>query len=116
MGERKQVTMTHAEWLAEAERRFGSDALKWRFECPSCGHVASVADWKNAGAGQGEVAFSCIGRRIGGRDAFGEKGGGPCNYAGGGLFAINPVTVEFENGENSRYFSFADADVSHADG
>ena len=39
-------TMTHAEWLAEATRRFGDDPMAWKFVCPSCGHIASVQDWK----------------------------------------------------------------------
>lgn len=55
-------TMTHAEWLAEATRRFGDDPMAWKFVCPSCGHIASVQDWKDAGAPEGAVAFSCIGR------------------------------------------------------
>ena len=38
------------EWKAEATRRFGPDMLKWRFRCPMCGHVASVQDFKDAGA------------------------------------------------------------------
>ena len=38
------------EWKAEATRRFGPDMLKWRFRCSMCGHVASVQDFKNAGA------------------------------------------------------------------
>lgn len=86
--------MAHAEWVAEGTRRFGADHMKWRFVCPSCGHVASVQDWKDAGASEGEVAFSCVGRHTGagGELAF-RKQGGPCNYAGGGLFRLNPVMV-----------------------
>ena len=101
-------TFTHAEWVAEAERRFGKDAMSWRFVCPSCGHVASVRDWKDAGATEGEVAFSCVGRRLANAmAAIFEKGKGPCNYAGGGLFQLNPVTVKFEE-KKHRVFAFAD--------
>lgn len=53
--------MTHAE----GQRRFGTDPLEWQFVCPSCGHVASVKDWKTAGAPEGAVAFSCVGRYTG---------------------------------------------------
>jgi hypothetical protein len=60
--------MTHEEWKTEARKRFGDDSMGWRFVCPSCGHIASVADWKAAGAGEGEIAFSCIGRRLGSGD------------------------------------------------
>lgn len=106
----KITTMTHAEWLAEAERRFGPDAMKWRFVCPSCGYVASVQDWKDAGATEGEVSFSCVGRRRGADDAqtFQRKGG-PCQYAGGGLFGLNPVVVEMPNGKKNNVFAFAEA-------
>ena len=86
-------TMTSTEWHAEATRRFGPDPMTWRFICPVCSHIASVADWKAAGATEKEVAFSCIGRHLGGRDAFGAAGPGPCNYTGGGLFRLNPITV-----------------------
>jgi hypothetical protein len=99
--------MTHEEWLAEGRRRFGDDIMRWRFVCPSCGHVASVQDWKNAGATEGEVAFSCVGRRTGGSAAFGERGKGPCNYAGGGLFRINPVSIVKDGQEHDR-FAFAE--------
>lgn len=79
-------SISHAEWLAEAERLFGPNPLKWRFVCPSCGHVASVEDWKSAGASEGEVAFSCVGRHSteehkAAKAVFGRQGG-PCNYAG----------------------------------
>lgn len=95
--------MTREEWLTEGYRRFGPDQMKWRFVCPSCGHVASVQDYKDAGAAVSVVAFSCIGRWMDHpRDAFGE-GPGPCNYAGGGLIGINPVEVD-----GHRYFEFAE--------
>jgi hypothetical protein len=110
------VTMTHTEWLAEAKRRFGDDPMAWKFVCPSCGHVASVKDWKDAGAPEGAVAFSCVGRYIGddvddkiARDKAFRNSGGPCNYAGGGLFRLNPVAVDFEEGkEPMQVFAFAD--------
>lgn len=106
-------TMTHAEWLAEATRRFGDDPMAWKFVCPSCGHIASVQDWKDAGAPEGAVAFSCIGRYSDdGEDAANKAfkhGGGPCNYTGGGLFKLNPVAVNFGDGDEPRQtFAFAD--------
>ncbi|MBK6616387.1 VVA0879 family protein [Ottowia sp.] len=107
-------SISHAEWLAEAERLFGPNPLKWRFVCPSCGHVASVEDWKSAGASEGEVAFSCVGRHSteehkAAKAVFGRQGG-PCNYAGGGLFKLNPVAVDFGDNEGPRMtFEFAPA-------
>lgn len=107
-----RITMTHTEWLAEAVRRFGEDNSKWRFVCPSCGHVASVQDWKDAKAPAGAIGFSCVGRYVGAAAraaarAFGGKGG-PCNYTGGGLFAINPVLVDMGDGKPIQAFAFAD--------
>jgi hypothetical protein len=103
-------TLTHAEWQAEAEARFGKDPMRWAFKCPVCGYVATLQDWKDAGAKSEHAAFSCVGRWLpGSGEAFtGKPGGtrGPCNYAGGGLFRINPVHVSHEGGETS-VFEFA---------
>jgi hypothetical protein len=98
-------TMTLDEWRTEGKHRFGSDPMQWRFVCPSCGHVASVEDWKNAGAPETAVAFSCIGRWLPNPQSIFEKPG-PCNYAGGGLFGLNPVRIE---GRPSAVFSFAES-------
>ena len=97
------------QWRAEASRLFGTDPLKWRFVCPSCGHVAAVEDWKDAGAKDTQAAFSCVGRYTGADDSrtF-RKAGGPCTYAGGGLFRINPVAVRHEDGAITHVFAFAD--------
>jgi hypothetical protein len=100
-----KIKMTEAEWNVEGERLFGKDRLLWKFVCPICGHVAAVQDWKAAGAPIGAVAFSCIGRyQKKARKAFGEKGPGPCDYAGGGLFPFNPVVIE---GQKENRFDFA---------
>lgn len=101
--------MTHTEWLAEGETLFGPDPMQWRFVCPACKHVAAVNDWKSAGAPEGAVAFSCVGRWGGAkREAFGD-GQGPCNYAGGGLIGLNPVEVEVE-GRVRRVFAWGPPD------
>lgn len=104
--------LTYQEWKLEGERRFGIDMMIWKFVCPSCGHIASVTDWKNAGAPESTVAFSCIGRwtedpSYSALAAF-RSSGGPCNYAGGGLFILNPVEIDFGNGKKSRFFAFAE--------
>lgn len=106
------IQMTHAEWKSEATKRFGHDPLDWKFVCPSCGHVAAVRDWKDSGATEGEVAFSCIGRHStdpdSARRAAFQGSGGPCDYAGGGLFRLNPVTVTMDGGKELSVFAFAD--------
>ncbi len=109
--ERKRYT--HAEWLAEAERRFGADPMMWSFVCPVCKHVASVADYKAAGATEGAVAFSCVGRYLPNpRNGFGKTGTGPCNYTGGGLFQLNPVDVALPEGGTRKTFDFAEVPAS----
>jgi hypothetical protein len=63
------------------------------------------------GASEGAVAFSCVGRYLDadGTMAF-KLAGGPCNYAGGGLFKINPVTVIDDEGRKHTVFAFADVE------
>lgn len=102
-------TITYEEWKTEGARRFGEDAMSWRFACPACGHVACVGDWKQAGAPESAVAYSCVGRWTGAADdkTFG-KTGGPCQYAGGGLFRLNPVKVTTSDGNEHAVFEFAD--------
>ncbi len=101
--------LTYDEWIAEGTRRFGPDKMGWKFICPSCGYVASVADWRNAGDEKGSMtAFSCIGRLTGSEKQMFDKTGGPCNYAGGGLFGLNPMKV-MQDGVIHSLFDFAEA-------
>jgi PRTRC genetic system protein C len=111
VGTKGSDVLEHAAWVAEGARLFGANPNGWRFKCPSCGHVASVADWRKAGAPENTIGFSCIGRWTGGDDknSF-RKAGGPCTYAGGGLFKINPVQVRVESGAIIQTFAFADAE------
>ena len=100
-------TLTHAEWKAEAISHYGQVPLDWAFRCPVCKHVATVREYKEAGAPQGAVAFSCIGRWKGMlRDGFRGDGPGPCNYTGGGLFRLNPVKVVYPDGTDMMAFEF----------
>lgn len=111
----EQVTQiqTQAEWLAEAERLFGADPMAWRFVCPVCHHTTSLQDWKDAGAPQEAWAFSCVGRWLPtARDAFEGAGAGPCNYAGGGLFRLNPAAMLFPDGSTHYAFAFGEAVAS----
>jgi hypothetical protein len=96
---------TLEQYQADAIERFGPDMMNWKFVCPACGHVASVADYKAAGAPEGTVGFSCVGRWSGAkRGAFEDGKPGPCDYAGGGLFCLNPVEVV----GYGRFFEFAE--------
>jgi len=33
----------------------------------------------------------------------------PCNYTGGGLIGINPITIIYPDGEKHNFFDFADS-------
>ena len=104
--------VTVEAWEAEGVSKFGADRMAWRFTCPSCKHEASVQDWKDAGATSGMAAYSCIGRNLGADDKHTFKGaGGPCNYAGGGLFGLNPVRVLSPDGKHNDVFEFAATEV-----
>ena len=104
-------SITRKDWIAEGRRRFGDDQRRWRFVCPSCSHVAMPLDWINAGAPETAIAFSCVGRWAGANgEAFGKKGR-PCNYAGGGLFRLNPVRVVYDDEEEHQVFAFAEDDA-----
>ena len=106
----KSIKMTKEQFELEAKKRFGDNPMNWKFKCPSCGYVASVKDYKDAGASSKTVAFSCIGRYLPGKcqEAF-TGGPGPCNYAGGGLIGINPVEIG-----GQYYFELAnEEEVSH---
>lgn len=105
----EQQTITYnskAEWEAEAKKRFGSNWMEWKFVCPACHYEQTPADYKEAGLKSTMVAFSCVGRGLKNRREAFAKGKGPCNYAGGGLFRLNPVTV-IEEGEEHHVFDFA---------
>jgi hypothetical protein len=94
------------KWRDEAVRRFGADPLGWRFVCPVCHSEMSVDDYRKAGAPEDAIAYSCVGRyQTSPREAFDGSGPGPCNYAGGGLFRLNPVVVD-----GHRLFAFAEVE------
>lgn len=94
-----------ADFIAEAEQLFGKDRAGWRFVCPGCGHIASVQNYKDAGAPEGAVGFSCVGRWLGnGRDWVGQEGPGPCDYTTGGLINISPIILIDNEGKEHSYF------------
>lgn len=77
--------------------------------CPACHHRQTVAACRAAGMPENMIGFSCIGRVLPNkRSAFEGKGPGPCNYAGGGLFALNPVRVLMDDGTHTDVMDFAD--------
>jgi hypothetical protein len=97
------------DWTTEAKKRFGDDFMKWKFVCPMCGHVASIADFKAAGAEDPNCAYSeCLGRYQGkGSPKEGDSSG--CNWCAYGLFGIpkGGCLVKREDGTYSHVFDFA---------
>jgi len=102
------IRMTKDEYIAEGERRFGSDRMEWAWVCPVCKHVQTARDYKEAGAPEGAVAFSCVGRWLGAGSGF-TGHNAPCDYAGGGLFGLNPLYVTDDNDKEHHLFEFAPA-------
>lgn len=98
-----------AEWREEGVRRFGDDPRNWKFRCPACGHVSSVADFMELGK-TAELAYQeCIGRLTGkGSPKSGDSSG--CNWAAYGLFGTlgKGRTIVTEKGREIEVFDFAD--------
>ena len=106
------TTMTVEEWQAEGTKLFGADQMKWRFRCPSCDNEVTAEQYKAAKAPENAVAYSCVGRWMPETTAeIFDKGKGYCNYAGGGLFGLNPITVIKPDGGEHHVFAFDRARV-----
>lgn len=99
--------LTYAEWTAEAKALFGEKSDDWKFVCPLCKTITSIKEWRDNKV-EAQIAFSCIGRSnpTKPKPAFANKGG-PCDYAGGGLFRMNPVHVTDPEGHVHQLFEFA---------
>jgi hypothetical protein len=110
--ENKTKKLSYEEWENTGTQLYGSDKKEWKFKCPSCGFVQTFNDFlkfTTKEEAQGMIGFSCIGRVMEEKGEFlgKKKKGSPCNYAGGGLFRINPVIIVSE-GKEQGYFDFAD--------
>lgn len=109
---KNNIEISHEEWIKEALSR-NENTLFVKFKCPVCGHVATGQEYLDAGATEGAIGFVCIGRFLKTSmvsDAFGGRKvkKGPCNYTGGGLFRLNPITVKFQDGTTADFFDFAE--------
>lgn len=106
----KIPVFTEKEWVEEGMRRFGKDWGNWKFECPMCGHVASIDEFKEAGAKDPNSAYQeCIGRYTGkGSPKEGDSSG--CNWASYGLLGIPKGGTVVLTGEDTgtHIFSFAE--------
>lgn len=107
----RERAITYQEWEIEGEVLYGKDRDDWRFECPSCGVVTAIRRWRELGAPAGAFGFSCEGRWAGEHTVVGKLLGDirPCNYAGGGLLCINPITILMSDGSSRVMFPFAES-------
>lgn len=111
----KKKVMTQQEWMDEGKSRFGEDFMNWKFQCPMCGHISSIKDFKDAGANDPNCAYQeCIGRYTGkGSPKEGDSTG--CNWAAYGLFGIpngkGIIVTSDEDGTGTECFDFAEQEV-----
>lgn len=102
----KTARINYDEWKSEMIKRYG-ERDNFEFVCPVCKFPQTVKYCELSGSTPGQIGFSCVGRNFEkSRSAFGNdsKKEGPCNYAGGGLFALNPVTVIMPDGSGIDVF------------
>lgn len=120
--------MTHAEFLATLTERFGEDVTAWAFVCPTCGDVATVADFRAAleadprerdgkpTTASDHIGQVCIGRLTGALslpqkewDAKVKAGRARgCDWCAFGLFG-GPLIVEMPDGKEVASFHIATA-------
>ena len=104
--------ITHADWLAEGERRFGKNTDAWKFVCPSCGHIQAIGDFrqhKDRGATPDTASQLCIGRFTGAEGAFDPRSTSPATTPSTGLICLAKTVVVMENGAQQPVFDFAEA-------
>jgi hypothetical protein len=118
-------TLTQAELLSEAESRFGPDPMNWAFQCPSCGDVATGADFRevlqaNPRKRDGTpvtasqlLGQECIGRLLGALRGGPTRDGGRfraergCDWVAYGLFS-GPWTISLPDGATMSAFPLAE--------
>lgn len=103
-GDQKVIKI--ADWLKELRSRFGEDDEEWKFVCPSCGHVQSVADFKAIGVDGNKAYYECISRY---KNIDGKTNKKPCKYTLCGLFVLDHDTVINNEFLPVNVFKMADA-------
>jgi len=106
-----QTRTTREEWTAEGVRRFGENLMHWKFVCPVCEHVQTVADFKkfkDRGATPDDARQNCIGRFMPPDQRRGPSNpdGQPCDYTAYGLLRLAPIVVVGEDGTEQFAFAF----------
>lgn len=115
--------LTLAELRAEASARFGDDSRQWAFVCPSCGDVATLADFEAAAGGFQDAAAAvgqhCIGRLLGALDGDAADAGRSaasrgCDFAAYGLIP-GPWKVTLPDGAAVASFALAPSPAAAGD-
>lgn len=98
---KERVQIPIAAWKEKGMELFGTDIEQWKFKCPACGQIQSLADFKaaNVPTPEGKFYFSCIGRWVPGRG---------CDWTLGGLLQIHAVEVIDQDGDILPAFEFAE--------
>lgn len=101
------VRLTQAELQTLARHRFGDDPLDYAFACPSCGDVATLREFRDAGDGS-RAGQECIGRLTGALTRSGATNTRGCDWAAYGLFR-GPwlITLTREDGTTVEAPGFA---------
>ena len=78
--------LMYEDWIKKLKERFGNDAKKWAFVCPSCKNTQTIQDFidNKIEEPENKVYFSCIGRYVTGKG---------CDWTLGGLLHIHEETV-----------------------
>jgi hypothetical protein len=100
------MVIKYDDWIKKAKDLYGENSDNWEFVCPVCKIKTKAKEWREAKQ-EGMLAFSCIGRAVGAKINAFEEGKGPCNYAGGGLFALNPIKIVKDDGSSMNVFDFS---------
>ncbi len=109
-------TMKLADFMKEAEKRFGSINRKWKFVCPICGTAQSAEDLVAVGVPKEKVGsyigFSCVGRWTeAGPHKRNDTPGKGCDWTLGGLFRLHKLEIEDGKGEMRPHFELAPKEV-----
>lgn len=105
------IRLSLEEWQQQGRELFGPDVNDWKYVCPACGHVQTRQDWLDLGMNDRQVdervGFSCIGRwlnPLGCATGFEPSTGTGCDYAGGLVPNISPITIIIaENDERPTF-------------
>lgn len=95
--------LTTHEWNEEGERLFGADRDEWKFICPACQTVASVADYLSLKANPNQIGRQCIGTFVPEVREQGNQATAPCNYKAD---SSAPIRI-LDDGESECAFAFA---------